>query len=176
MTEDFDPVIRLTKTVIKFKGEVELPYADDRGSYDHWLVGTIKEAIEAGPETDNIFEALNLSWKIKEKSLRDGGWREIAEQVTKEWRACLAVKKELNGDLELLSIQKGQLKEDLVEAQRLITVLKAQAVRMEKDVDRYLILRRGGTRAGIWGGSFDEYFTGESLDTLCDSALQETEK
>lgn len=48
---------------IRFTGEIELPYADDRGSYDHWLISTIEEIIEEGPETDNIFEKLNLSWE-----------------------------------------------------------------------------------------------------------------
>jgi len=45
-----------------FKGSVELPYADDRGSYDIWLLKAIKQAIENGPETDDIYEALSLHW------------------------------------------------------------------------------------------------------------------
>lgn len=48
---------------ITFKGSIELPFADDRGSYDIWLIDAIQEAIENGPELDDIYEALGLSWE-----------------------------------------------------------------------------------------------------------------
>lgn len=49
---------------VKFVGEIELPFADDRGSYDIWLVTHIADIIEAGPELDDIYEKLKLSWSI----------------------------------------------------------------------------------------------------------------
>lgn len=55
---------------IKFTGYWNIPpegaVLDDRGSVDIWLLNFIKETIEAGPETDNIYEALELSWEIEE--------------------------------------------------------------------------------------------------------------
>jgi len=58
---------------IKFTGTINLPYADDMGSYDIWLINTIQDIIEAGPETDDIYDKLSLSWKPidKEKNLED---------------------------------------------------------------------------------------------------------
>ena len=56
---------------IRFQGEVDLPFADDRGSYDIWLLDAIEQAlfsrmystVKEGPETDDIYTKLNLSWE-----------------------------------------------------------------------------------------------------------------
>lgn len=49
---------------VKFQGTVELEDADDRGTYDIWLVRAIQKAIETGPEIDDVYQKINLSWEI----------------------------------------------------------------------------------------------------------------
>ena len=48
---------------ITFIGSIDLPFADDRGSYDIWLIQTLQEIIEKGPEIEDIYQALSLSWE-----------------------------------------------------------------------------------------------------------------
>lgn len=48
---------------IKFTGEIELPFADDRGSYDIWLLNFIEQVIKDGPELDDIYAKLKLAWE-----------------------------------------------------------------------------------------------------------------
>lgn len=62
---------------IKFSGEVEFnEKPDDRGTVDVWLINAIRDAITAGPELDDVFANLNLSWKVgrnrKKKELEVG--------------------------------------------------------------------------------------------------------
>ncbi len=52
---------------IKFTGyftisEEDTP--DERGTVDVWLLGHLKETIEAGPEIEDIYQALELSWDV----------------------------------------------------------------------------------------------------------------
>lgn len=47
---------------IQFVGEIDLPFADDRGTYDIWLIEHIRWVLEDSKETDEIFSRLNLSW------------------------------------------------------------------------------------------------------------------
>ena len=57
----------LKNVTITFKGEVsleELP--DDAGSVDNWVVSLILEAINNGPELDDIYSNLKLEWSIKD--------------------------------------------------------------------------------------------------------------
>ena len=54
---------------IEFHGEIELPFADDRGSYDIWLLSAIEEAIIEGPEADDIYEKLKLRWNFPGETL-----------------------------------------------------------------------------------------------------------
>lgn len=57
-----------TSMKINFSGSVEIEDgADDRGTVDNWLVCTIKEIIDKGPELDEIYEGLSLSWEVDGK-------------------------------------------------------------------------------------------------------------
>lgn len=49
---------------IQFTGEIELPFADDRGSYDIWLLNYIEQAIKDGPELDDTYKKLKLFWDV----------------------------------------------------------------------------------------------------------------
>jgi hypothetical protein len=53
---------------IKFTGVIELPEVpDERGTVDVWLLNIIEEIIENGPELDDIYDKLNLSWEVYDK-------------------------------------------------------------------------------------------------------------
>lgn len=50
---------------VKFTGYITLEDGiDDRGTVDNWTVCSIQEIIEAGPELDDIYEKLQLSWEV----------------------------------------------------------------------------------------------------------------
>lgn len=52
--------------LIKFTGYMLIPskdIPDDRGSVDVWLLNFIESTIENGPESDDIYENLALSWE-----------------------------------------------------------------------------------------------------------------
>lgn len=52
---------------IKFTGYYNIPEEnrpDDRGTVDVWLLGHIAEVIAKGPESDDIYEKLKLSWEV----------------------------------------------------------------------------------------------------------------
>ena len=51
---------------VKFTGYVDLPFADDRGSYDIWLLQEIVDRISAAPETDEAYEALEMEWELSD--------------------------------------------------------------------------------------------------------------
>lgn len=51
---------------VTFTGEVLLPFADDRGSYDIWLVQAIKAAVLNAKHHDDVFDELKLSWELSE--------------------------------------------------------------------------------------------------------------
>jgi hypothetical protein len=52
---------------IKFTGEIEIPDgADDRGTVDFWVIQTIEQIIQDGPESDDIYDKLKLTWDITE--------------------------------------------------------------------------------------------------------------
>lgn len=52
---------------IKFTGYFTIPEEDkpdECGTVDVWLLGHLQEVIQAGPEIEDIFTALELSWDV----------------------------------------------------------------------------------------------------------------
>lgn len=56
---------------IKFTGYYTIPpedVPDERGSVDVWLLNHIRRTIERGPELDDIYDHLELSWEVEEEA------------------------------------------------------------------------------------------------------------
>ncbi len=53
-----------TKIYLYAEIELDLTEVDDQGTVDNWVVCTMKEIINEGPELDDIYANLNLDWSF----------------------------------------------------------------------------------------------------------------